>query len=160
MKHICSFEKFINESKRETVDYSNSKNKILVGLKTNLLKDMKDRYEYIEDGDKIHFFDVNGNHFGTLFDVGTRYQQLQHNGKLDNYGWLKEAQRHKSVDHIENFEVKDKSDKKAETDAQHYIEDNIDYCPRCGEHQDDCQCGSDDPWSTQNYHRVPKGNAE
>ena len=30
-------------------------------------------------------------------------------------------------------------------------------CPRCGEHVEDCICEEDDPWSTQNYHRVPKG---
>jgi hypothetical protein len=30
-------------------------------------------------------------------------------------------------------------------------------CPRCGEHIDACECAEEDPWSTQNYHRVPKG---
>ena len=160
MKHIPSFEKFINESKREILNYSDSKNKILVGLKSNLLKDMKDRYDYTEDGDKMHFFDVNGNHFGTLFDVGTRHQQLYHNGKLDDKGWLKEEQRHKPVDHIEDIEITDKSNNKAEKEIQDYIGGNIDSCPRCGEHESDCQCGSDDPWSTQNYHRVPKGKVE
>ncbi len=160
MKHIHSFEKFINESKREILNYSDSKNKILVGLKSNLLKDMKDRYDYTEDGDKIYFFDVNGNHFGTLFDVGTRHQQLYHNGKLDDKGWLKEEQRHKKVDHIENIEIKDKSDEDTERKAQKYIDDNAETCPRCNERHDDCQCESSDPWSTQNYHRVPKGNVK
>lgn len=74
--------------------------------------------------------------------------------------FITEAQRHKSVNHIENIKIKDKADKKTETDAQHYIEDNLEYCPRCGEHMKDCQCVSSDPWSTQNYHRVPKGNIE
>ena len=70
-------------------DYSNSRNKILVGLKTNLLKDMKDRYEYKEDGKNIHFFN-KGNHIATLFDVGTRYQELRHNGTINDYGYIKE----------------------------------------------------------------------
>ena len=73
----------------QKLDYSNSKNVIIVGLKTNLLRNMKDRYDYQEDGNDIHFFDDNGFHFGTLFDAGTRYQQLRHDGKLDDYGWRK-----------------------------------------------------------------------
>ena len=80
----------LDEATKE-IDYSNAKDKILVGLKTNLLKDMKDRYDYKEDGDKILFFDKKGHHFGTLFDVGTRYQQLQHDGSLDDKGWLSES---------------------------------------------------------------------
>jgi hypothetical protein len=72
------------------VDYSNSKNKILVGLKSNLLRDMLDRYDYEEDGDSVYFFDNKGNHFATLFDRGTRYQELKHNGTLSEYGWIKE----------------------------------------------------------------------
>lgn len=78
-----------NESSNKIIDYSNSKNKILVGLKTNLLKDMLDRYEHEEDGDSIHFFN-KGNHFATLFDRGTRYQELKHNGTVNAYGWIKE----------------------------------------------------------------------
>ena len=31
-------------------------------------------------------------------------------------------------------------------------------CPRCGEHIESCECAEEDPWSTQNYHRVPKGS--
>ncbi len=27
-------------------------------------------------------------------------------------------------------------------------------------HIEDCKCEEDDPWSTQNYHRVPKGEEE
>lgn len=73
---------------------------------------------------------------------------------------LIEAQRHKPANHIENIEIKDKSNKKAEEDVQNYLDDNSEFCPRCGEHRDDCQCGSKDPWSTQNYHRIPKGNVE
>jgi hypothetical protein len=89
LKKFKSFEQFINESVQKIVDYSNSKSKILVGLKTDLLRNMKERYEYKEDGDTIYFFDKNGNHFGTLFDLGSRYQELRHNGKLDDYGYLK-----------------------------------------------------------------------
>jgi hypothetical protein len=83
---------FIVESKKDIVDYAKSTNKILVGLKTNLLKDMKDRYDFMVDGDSIHFFDKNGEHFGTIFDVGSRYQELRHNGKLNDLGRLKESE--------------------------------------------------------------------
>ena len=31
-------------------------------------------------------------------------------------------------------------------------------CPRCGEHIESCECAEEDPWSTQNYHRAPKGS--
>ena len=79
----------LNESKKKKNDYEKSRDKILVGLKTNLLSDMKDRYEYDQEGDKIHFFDNKGEHFGTLFNVGSRYQELRHNGKLNDKGWLK-----------------------------------------------------------------------
>jgi hypothetical protein len=78
----------LNEEKQK-IDYSDSKNKIIVGLKTNLLSDMKDRYKYDEVDDKIHFFNDKGEHFGTLFDKGSRYQELRHNGKLNDKGWLK-----------------------------------------------------------------------
>jgi hypothetical protein len=160
MKHLHSFETFINESKKSIIDYSKSKSKILVGLKTNLLKDMKDRYEFQKDGSNIHFFNDKGHHFGTLFDVGTRYQELMHDGSIDNYGWIKESQRHKPVNHIENTKLDDGSDIKSEEEIQKYVEDNADYCPRCSEHISDCQCDSKDPWSTQNYHRVPKGEVK
>jgi hypothetical protein len=88
-RKIQTYEQFINESSKKILDYSNTGNKILVGLKTNLLKDMKDRYDFQEDGDNIHFFNEKGHHFGTLFDVGTRYQELKHDGSIDNYGWIK-----------------------------------------------------------------------
>lgn len=74
--------------------------------------------------------------------------------------FIDEAQRHKPVDHIEDIKPKEDKNSEVEDDARIYVEDNVDYCPRCGEHQDDCECGPKDPWSTQNYHRVPKGNAE
>jgi len=66
----------------------------------------------------------------------------------------------KSVDHIENIEIKSESDEEAEEEIQKYVDDNLDYCPRCGEHTSDCQCGEKDPWSTHNYHRVPKGEVK
>ena len=36
-------------------------------------------------------------------------------------------------------------------------EDITEDCPRCGEHIDACECAEKDPWSTQVYHRAPKG---
>lgn len=74
--------------------------------------------------------------------------------------FINEAQRHKPVDHIENIEVKDKKNSKAEEDVESYISGNTDTCPRCGEHSRDCECSSNDPWSTQNYHRVTKKSTE
>jgi hypothetical protein len=95
-----SFDEFINEAAQKIVDYSNSKSKILVGLKTDLLRNMKERYKTKEDGDSIYFFDKSGNHFGTLFDLGSRYQELRHNGKLDDYGYLKESNSNNEVEMI------------------------------------------------------------
>lgn len=74
--------------------------------------------------------------------------------------FINESQRDKKVDHIEGIEISDESNIKAEEEILDYIGDNIEECPRCGEHLSDCKCGSDDPWSTQNYHRVPKGKIE
>jgi hypothetical protein len=85
-----SFEQFINESTtlKDVKDFTGSKDRILVGLKTNLLKDMLDRYEYMSRGEEIHFFN-KGKHFGTLFNKGTRFQELKHDGSLDDKGWIK-----------------------------------------------------------------------
>lgn len=102
MTYIKQFDRFINELKKSLIDYSDSRNKILVGLKTNLLRDMKERYDHKEDGDTIYFFDSDGKHFGTLFDMGTRYQELRHNGKLNDKGWLKENLTNKAAV-TENF---------------------------------------------------------
>lgn len=82
----------LHEYSKKIIDYSDTKTKILVGLKTNLLRDMKERYDFQEDGDSIYFFNKKGHHFGTLFDVGTRYQELKHDGSINDYGWLKESQ--------------------------------------------------------------------
>lgn len=68
--------------------------------------------------------------------------------------------RHKQVKHIEDIETENEKDQRTEKDAQDYLDDNAESCPRCGEHTDDCLCQSDDPWSTQNYHRVPPGKKE
>ena len=91
MKFIQTFESFLNESKKMN-DYEKSRDKILVGLKSNLLRDMLDRYDHEEAGDSIHFFDKKGNHFATLFDRGTRYQELRHNGTVNDKGWLTESE--------------------------------------------------------------------
>lgn len=68
--------------------------------------------------------------------------------------------RHKKVKHLEDTEHDDGTDKDVEKKAEEYMDDEKDNCPRCGEHIEDCQCEEDDPWSTQNYHRVPKGKEE
>ena len=65
--------------------------------------------------------------------------------------------RHKKVKHVEDHNPEDGKNKEAEDAAKEYLEDVEEECPRCGEHVEDCQCEEDDPWSTQNYHRVPKG---
>jgi len=76
---------FLNENKNNIKDYYNSTNIILVGEKTNLLSDMKERYEYDINGDEIYFFD-DGYHFGTLYKKG-RFLELRHDGSINEYGW-------------------------------------------------------------------------
>ena len=65
--------------------------------------------------------------------------------------------RHKKVKHVEDHDPEDSVNKEAEANAEEYLQKVEEECPRCGEHADECQCEGDDPWSTQNYHRVPKG---
>ncbi len=65
--------------------------------------------------------------------------------------------RNKKVKHVEDTEIDDGSKKDVEKKAEEYLDKNSEDCPRCGEHVDDCKCQEEDPWSTQNYHRVPKG---
>ena len=48
-------------------------------------------------------------------------------------------------------------DKKLEKEIGDELEDDTEDCPSCGEHIDACECAEKDPWSTQNYHRAPKG---
>lgn len=81
MKYVNTFECFLNESKKNIKDFKNSKNRFLVGLKSGLLKDLK-MYDYEEDGDEIHFFDKGGDHFATLFNKGSSYQELRHDGSV------------------------------------------------------------------------------
>lgn len=87
MKNIKSLEEFILESSNKIVDYSNSKNKILVGRKTNLLKDMAEKYQTEVSGDETYYFD-KGEHFATLFE-DPRFPEIRHDGTLDTYGWRK-----------------------------------------------------------------------
>ena len=65
--------------------------------------------------------------------------------------------RDKKVKHVKDHDPEDSVNKEAEANAEEYLQKVEEECPRCGEHESDCQCDSDDPWSTQNYHRVPKG---
>ena len=65
-----------------------------------------------------------------------------------------------TVDHIENIEISDGSDKKLEAEVAGTNSDEDEECPRCGELPEQCTCLEDDFWSTQNYHRVPKGKVE
>lgn len=76
---------------------------------------------------------------------------------ISSFGdFITEGTKEKKVNHIEDIEIGDGTDEKAEKEAHDFIEG--DSCPRCGERPSDCKCESNDPWSTQNYHRVPKGN--
>ena len=65
------------------------------------------------------------------------------------------------------FEVRDKAIKHAGDDidivtkeeeteevVNKYISKKKEHCPRCEEHIKNCKCETDDPWSTQNYHRT------
>lgn len=65
--------------------------------------------------------------------------------------------RHKKVNHIEDHDPEEGKNKEAEDNAEAYLQKVEEECPRCGEHAIDCKCEGDDPWSTQVYHRVPKG---
>ena len=49
------------------------------------------------------------------------------------------------------------ADKELEKEIADELEDITEDCPRCGEHIDACECAEKDPWSTQVYHRAPKG---
>lgn len=63
------------------------------------------------------------------------------------------------VKHIENIEISDGSDEKLEAEVA--TDDAGDEeCPRCGEVPEECSCPADDFWSTQNYHRAPKGEVK
>ncbi len=81
----------LNEDNPKIIDYYNSKNKILVGKNTNLLRVMKERYEYASrvfgNTDEIYFFDKRY-HFATLFKEGS-VLELKHDGSLNDLGWRK-----------------------------------------------------------------------
>ena len=49
-------------------------------------------------------------------------------------------------------------DAELEKEINDELEQIAENCPRCGEHIESCECAEEDPWSTQNYHRVPKGS--
>lgn len=102
-----SFSEFVNESisLKDVKDFSNVKTKILVGLKSNLLRNMLDRYDYLSRGEEIYFFN-NGKHFATLFDKGTKHQELKHDGTIDDYGWQKKVNE-SHLDEIEMILSKD-----------------------------------------------------
>ncbi len=74
-------------NQEDIIDYYKSRNIISVGMKTNLLSNMKSRYDFKVNGDEIYFFD-KGFHFATLFKEGSFYE-LKHDGTLDQYGWRK-----------------------------------------------------------------------
>ena len=67
----------------------------------------------------------------------------------------------KKPDHIEDIKKKeDGSNKELEKEVEEYLDDVHEECVRCGEHIEDCECAEKDPWSTQVYHRTPKGEVE
>ena len=74
----------ISDLKNGKFDYYYSDNIILVGSKTNLLRDMQERYQTETFGDEIYYYD-NGYHFGTLYKEG-RFLELRHDGSLDENG--------------------------------------------------------------------------
>ena len=49
------------------------------------------------------------------------------------------------------------TDEETEKKVQKYMDKMDEDCPRCGEPPEVCKCENDDHWSTQNYHRIPKG---
>jgi hypothetical protein len=75
---------FISDLKVGKFDYYFSRNMILVGSKTNLLKNMEERYQTEEFFGEIYYYD-NGYHFGTLYKEG-RFLELRHDGSLDENG--------------------------------------------------------------------------
>lgn len=71
------------------------------------------------------------------------------------------AVKHPKPNHIEDIDKKDDgTNKELEKKVQDDLEEISEECVRCGEHIDDCTCPSEDPWSTQVYHRTPKGEVE
>lgn len=75
---------FKMETGIDFVDYYKSKKNILVGSKTNFIKDILNRYDHIKGERKIYFFD-NGYHFGTLYIFGS-FMEFRHDGSVDING--------------------------------------------------------------------------
>jgi hypothetical protein len=75
---------FISDLKGGKFDYYYSGKVISVGSKTNLLKDMEERYQTEEFFGEIYYYD-NGYHFGTLYKQGS-FLELRHDGSLDENG--------------------------------------------------------------------------
>jgi len=73
--------------------------------------------------------------------------------------WLSEGSsiKDKKINHIEDIKLNDGSDKDLDKENADYLETEGEYCPRCKERMEDCRCEDDDFWSTQTFHRVPKG---
>ncbi len=71
--------------------------------------------------------------------------------------------RDKKVNHAgdkedKNFKKNNGSDADLEKEIADELEEVTEDCPRCGEHIDACKCETEDPWSTQVYHRAPAGD--
>ena len=52
------------------------------------------------------------------------------------------------------------TDEELEKEINDELEAVAEECVRCGEPIESCECEEKDPWSTQNYHRAPKGKEE
>lgn len=74
----------ISDIKIGKFDYYYSDKIILVGTKTNLLRDMQERYQTETFGDETYYYD-NGYHFATLYKEG-KFLELRHDGSLDENG--------------------------------------------------------------------------
>jgi len=74
----------ISDIKIGKFDYYYSGKVILVGTKTNLLRDMQERYQTETFGDETYYYD-NGYHFATLYKQG-KFLELRHDGSLDQNG--------------------------------------------------------------------------
>ena len=81
---------------------------------------------------------------------------------IRNYADFLLEVRDKKINHAGDKEEKDfKKTNGSNPDLEKKIADELEAvteeCARCGEHLDACKCPTEDPWSTQVYHRAPKG---
>lgn len=67
-------------------DFSNSKSKILVGKKTNLINDMKRKYKTKKDKSGNTCFFDKGEHFATLYDEDSEFPEIKHDETLKGNG--------------------------------------------------------------------------